>query len=102
MPLMNSFPGPNSILVMDNAPIHHGGRIEQICVAAGVLLFYLPPYSPDMNPIEKFFSVLKSQLKCREILTGGAEDWVLIKRLVYKLGTPCLIRRLYLGSGYSA
>jgi transposase len=99
---MESFPGPRSILVMDNAPVHHGGRIKEICAAAGVLLVYLPPYSPNMNPIEKFFSVLKSQLKRRQILTGGVEDPVLIKRLVYELGTPRLMRRLYLGSGYSA
>jgi transposase len=98
---MESFPGPRSILVMDNAPVHHGGRIEAICAAEGVLLVYLPPYLPNMNPIKKFFSVLKSQLKQQQILTGGAEDPVLIKRLVYKLGTPCRMRRLYLGSGYS-
>jgi transposase len=92
MPLMDSFPGPQSILVMDNAPVHHGGRVEQICAAAGVLLIYLPPYSPDMNPIEKFFSVLKSQLKQRQILTGGAEDPRLIKRLVYEIGSPEMMR----------
>jgi transposase len=87
---------------MDNAPVHHGGRIEQICAEAGVLLIYLPPYSPDMNPIKKFFLVLKSQLKRRQILTGGAEDPLLIKRLVYEIGSPQMMSQLYLGSGYSA
>jgi transposase len=57
---MGEFPGQNSILVMDNAPVHHGGRIPELCNHAGVLLVYLPPYSPDMNPIEKVFSVHKS------------------------------------------
>jgi transposase len=99
---MDSFPGPWSILVMNNAPFHHNGRVEQICAAAGVLLIYLPPYLPDMNPIEKFFSVLKSQLKRRQILTGSAEDPRLIKRLVYEIGSPEMMHQLYLGSGYSA
>jgi transposase len=87
---------------MDNAPVHHGGRIEKICAKAGVLLIYLPPYSPEMNPIEKFFSVLKSQLKRCQILTGGAEDPHLIKRLVYEIGSPQIMSKLYLGIGYSA
>jgi transposase len=100
MPLMNPFPAPRSILVMDNAPIHHGGRIEEICAAAGVLLIYLPPYLPDMNPIKKFFLVLKSQLKRQQILTNSDNNPILIKHLVYKLGTPRLMSRLFLGSGY--
>jgi transposase len=48
---MGEFPGQKSILVMDNAPVHHRGRIAELCDNAGVLLVYLPAYSPDMNPI---------------------------------------------------
>jgi transposase len=50
---------PKSVLVMDNASFHHTERIRQLCVAAGVKLVYLPPYSPDLNPIKKFFAELK-------------------------------------------
>jgi hypothetical protein len=102
IPVMNPFPGPNSILVMDNAPIHHGGRIAEICDAADVLLFYLPPYSPDLNPIEKVFSVLKSKLKREEILTGTSEDADIIKDLLPDLVTPALMRALFRGCGYRA
>jgi len=48
---------------MDNATIHHTERIEQMCRDAGVKLVYLPPYSPDLNPIEEFFAELKAFVK---------------------------------------
>jgi len=48
---------------MDNASFHCSEQIEQICSNAGVKLVYLPPYSPDLNPIEEFFSELKAFIK---------------------------------------
>jgi transposase len=45
---------------MDNASIHHTERIEQMCRDTGVKL---PPYSPDLNPIEDFFAELKAFIK---------------------------------------
>jgi transposase len=54
------WPEPKSVLVMDNASFHHSERVEQLCADAGVKLVYLPPYSPDLNPIEEFFAVLKA------------------------------------------
>ena len=53
------WPEPKSMLVMDNASFRHSERVEQLCADAGVKLAYLPPYSPDLNPIEEFFAVLK-------------------------------------------
>lgn len=57
------WPEPRSVLVMDNASFHHSDRIEQLCSDAGVKLMYLPPYSPDLNPIEEFFSELKAFIR---------------------------------------
>ena len=57
------YPEPNSVLVMDNASFHRIERIKQMCHAAGVKLLYLPPYSPDLNPIEEFFAELKAFIK---------------------------------------
>jgi DDE superfamily endonuclease len=57
------WPEPNSVLVMDNASFHRTERIEQMCAEAGVKLMYLPPYSPDLNPIEEFFPELKAFIK---------------------------------------
>jgi len=57
------WPEPKSVLIMDNASFHHSGRIEQMCSRAGVKLVYLPPYSPDLNPIEEFFAELKAFIR---------------------------------------
>jgi transposase len=50
---------PGSVLVLDNARIHHGGQIEQIVSGAGCSLLYLPPYSPDFSPIELAWGWIK-------------------------------------------
>ncbi len=52
-----------SVLVLDNARIHHGGQIAQIVEAAGCWLLYLPPYSPDFSPIELAWSWIKTQVR---------------------------------------
>lgn len=57
------WPEPKSVLVMDNASFHHSGRMETMCSEAGVKLVYLPPYSPDLNPIEEFFAELKAFIR---------------------------------------
>ena len=48
---------------MDNLPAHKVAGIRQAIEAAGATLFYLPPYSPDFNPIEMAFSKLKAALR---------------------------------------
>jgi len=63
LPSMSPFPGPRSVIVLDNAAFHHGGRIDALVEDKGCRLIYLPAYSPDFNPIEKGFSVLKSLLR---------------------------------------
>jgi transposase len=57
------WPEPKSVLVMDNASFHRSEGLEQMCADAGVKLVYLPPYSPDLNPIEEFFAELKGFIK---------------------------------------
>jgi transposase len=54
---------PGAVLVLDNARIHHGGRIEEIVSAAGCSLLYLPPYSPDLNPIEMAWGWVKASVR---------------------------------------
>jgi transposase len=51
------------IVVMDNLSSHKGPRVEKLITDAGAQLRYLPPYSPDMNPIEKAYSKLKAFLR---------------------------------------
>ena len=54
---------PGSVLVLDNASIHKGGQIEPLATRAGCRVLYLPPYSPDMNPIELIWSFVKRQVR---------------------------------------
>ena len=54
---------PGDIVIMDNLSSHKGGRIEALIAAAGAQVRYLPPYSPDLNPIEMIFSKIKQRLR---------------------------------------
>ena len=58
--------------IFDNATIHKGSLIEDIIRNAGCYLLYLPPYSPDLNPIEHFWSSIKYRL--RNILKFETSD----------------------------
>ncbi|EPE34232.1 hypothetical protein GLAREA_07245 [Glarea lozoyensis ATCC 20868] len=63
LPYCGKWPEPKSVLVMDNTSFHRTERVEQMCNKAGVKLVYLPPYSPDLNPIKEFFAKLKAFIK---------------------------------------
>ena len=58
--------GPGQIVVMDNLSAHKGGRVKEIIEGRGCELLYLPPYSPDFNPIEQAFSKVKGLLRRAE------------------------------------
>ena len=53
---------PGQVVVMDNASFHKSARIQQLIQQAGCELLFLPPYSPDLNKIEKFWDRLKHYL----------------------------------------
>lgn len=65
LPLCNPFPQARSVVILDNASIHHAklDEIEQAFTRKGVLLRFLPPYSPDFNPIEESFGDLKHWIR---------------------------------------
>jgi transposase len=54
---------PGDIVIMDNLSSHKGPRVREMIEAAGARLLYLPPYSPDFNPIENAFAKLKAFLR---------------------------------------
>lgn len=60
---MSPFPGKNSVLVMDNAKIHHDEEMINLIESIGCRVLFLPPYSPDYNPIELAFSTLKRWIR---------------------------------------
>ena len=78
---------PGQVVVMDDLSAHRGGRVKEIAEGAGCELVYLPPYSPDLNPIEQAFSKVegplrKTQARTREALIeamGRALDAVTVR-----------------------
>ena len=64
--------GPGQMVVMDNLSAHKGGRVKEIIEGRGCELLYLPPYSPDFNPIEQAFSKVKGLLRRAEARTREA------------------------------
>ena len=54
---------PGQTVIMDNAAFHKNKRTKELIEAAGCKLLYLPPYSPDFNPIENVWAVIKSFYK---------------------------------------
>ena len=63
LPRMNPFPAPRSVLILDNASCHRSQELKEMCREAGVVLEFLPPYSPDFNPIKESFSALKAWIR---------------------------------------
>jgi transposase len=55
--------GEGDIVVLDNLSSHKGSEIEAMIRQAGAELWFLPPYSPDLNPIEKMWSKVKATLR---------------------------------------
>jgi len=61
--------GARQMVVMDNLSAHKGGRVKEIVESRGCELVYLPPYSPDFNPIEQAFSKVKGLVRRAEART---------------------------------
>jgi transposase len=60
------------VVVMDNLSSHKGSRIKDLVEGRGCDLIYLPPYSPDFNPIEEAFSKIKALLRKAEARSRDA------------------------------
>ena len=63
---------PGQIVVLDNLSAHKGGRVSELIEGRGCQLLYLPPYSPDLNPIEEAFSKTKRLLRTAQARTREA------------------------------
>jgi transposase len=55
--------GEGDVVVMDNLSVHKSERVRELIEGAGAHLLYLPPYSPDFNPIEEAFSKIKNLIR---------------------------------------
>jgi len=91
---------PDDIVVMDNLPAHKVDEVREIIEAAGAELRYLPPYSPDLNPIEQGFAALKAHLrKAKERTVPALYDRIgqLLDRF-----EPTACRNYFRNSGYAS
>ena len=89
---------PGDIVVMDNLSSHKGPAVRQAIEAAGARLLYLPPYSPDFNPIENAFAKLKALLrKAAELTVDGL--WDAIGHII-DLFTPSECANYFAAAGY--
>jgi transposase len=88
------------ILVLDNLPTHKVKGVPEALAERGARVLFLPPYSPDLNPIEQVFSKVKNELRRRRLRTvpevedafGQSLDWV----------TPDEVRNYYRHAGYQS
>ena len=72
---------PGDVVVLDNLAVHKVAGVREALAAAGASVLYLPPYSPDLNPIEHLFAKLKALLRKAAARTKD-ELWSIIGRLL--------------------
>ena len=89
---------PGDIVVMDNLNVHRGDAVREAIQSAGAELRFLPPYSPDLNPIEMAFSKFKACLKRRAARTV-TELWDAIAQAVSAY-TPNECQNYFAAAGY--
>lgn len=97
LPKCSPWPGPRSIIIMDNCKIHHETvyfsakffsnyqettNVQEIIERAGCKCEFLPPYSPDFNPIEYSFSVIKKHFKHDGGITGDEDIMELAEKAI--------------------
>jgi transposase len=91
---------PGDIVVMDNLGSHKGRDIRRAIRAAGARLMFLPPYSPDLNPIEQVFAKLKTLLRKAEERTAEGV-WRKIGTLLERF-PPTECANYFRNSGYTS
>jgi transposase len=88
------------IVVMDNLGSHKGAAVRRAIRATGAKLFFLPPYSPDLNPIEQMFAKLKTLLR-KAAARSVEATWKSIGRLLKEF-SPQECANYLTNAGYAA
>ena len=91
---------PGDLVIMDNLGSHKANAVRQAIRAAGARLLFLPPYSPDLNPIEQAFSKLKHHLRNAGERTVEA-TWQRIGATLQTF-SPSQCRNFFLNAGYGS
>lgn len=79
-----------SIVVLDNASVHHSDRVVRLIEEAGAVVIYTAPYTPELNPIEYMFRQYKSFLRRHHDM-----DWVILNTLALRTVTPADAKALF-------
>ena len=91
---------PGDVVILDNLSSHKGPRVRALIEEAGARLLYLPPYSPDFNPIEQAFAKLKALL--RKAAARTVPDlWTAIRH-AFAAFSPGECRNYLTAAGYDA
>ena len=90
---------PSDIVIMDNLGSHKVAGVREAIEARGAILLYLPPYSPDLNPIEKSFAKLKALIRKAAARTRDAL-WNAIGRYLTRF-TPHECANYFAAAGYA-
>jgi transposase len=91
---------PGDIVVMDNLPAHKQPAIRRVIEQRGAMLCYLPPYSPDLNPIEMAFSKFKAMLKKAAARTRQELEAAIAKALPLITAADC--NNYFKAAGYGS
>ena len=91
---------PGDVVILDNVGFHKSERADELVRRCGAWLLFLPPYSPDLNPIEMAFSKLKALLRKKaartfEALCDALND-------ICDLFDPAQCRNFFSAAGYEA
>ena len=103
IPNMQQYDGiaRRSIVILDNCSIHHVTEVTELFREAGIVVFYLPPYSPDLNPIEELFSYAKYYLKRHDELLQAITDPTPIIQAAFDSVSPDQCAAWITHSGYN-
>ena len=90
----------NSVLIMDNLAAHHVSEVQEYLHSVGIPDLFLPPYSPDMNPIEIAFSYVKNYLKQHEDVITSIPDPSLVIKDAFATIIPAMCNGWLTTAGY--
>lgn len=89
---------PGDVVVMDNLGAHKVAGVEEAIESVGGSVWYLPPYSPDLNPIEKLWSKIKSWL--RRVAANTLDDLIHAAGHAFRAVTPSECANYFRSCGY--
>ena len=103
IPQMMPFNGsnPHSVLVLDNCSIHHIHEVKDLLQQSGILVLYLPPYSPDLNTIEEAFNYVKCYLRKHDVVLQSGAPIATILKAAFESITDDQCNAWITDSGYS-